>query len=495
MVDFSTAYQPPGVYVEEEQTPLIAVSGSAPTAVAIVGPGTGSLTFTETVTLNAEEVVSLTKAGIDSSTIAVTSLDGVTAYSLGVDYVLAIGGGADESLETLSDNTITIGRTPTGGEVETTIPDGASVVVSYRYADAEYYGPKRFTDLEDVKDYYGEPFDVATGTILSPLSMAARLAMANGAREVVLVATEGSGSLVTVDAINAALNKVATLFDVGVVVPLPVGLTGAPDAPGDVINVGVALALHLTTASEGGYQRIGIYGTETGSTIDAADIAAGINSRRVMLAHPNRMNFYNGFTNQVTEVAGYYLAAAYAGRLASLPVQTPLTKKSITGFAGIPADLAATMSQSVKNTWSAAGVAVAELTRQRTLVVRHGTSTAPASALTREISVTRAKDAMVRAIQETIDSSEIVGSALTDTSVIGVKGIVGGVLESMVDTGVIVSYRELKGRLRPGNPSVVEIKFEYRPAWPLNYIVISFSIDTSTGETDFDATLATEPAI
>lgn len=489
MVDFSTTYQPPGVYVEEEQTPLIAVRGAAATAVAIVGPSRGYLTHTETVTLSEEVPVPLTQLGIDSATVAVTSLDGSTSYGE-ADFALAVGAGEDEDLGTITDNTLTVARINTG-----TIGDGDQVVVSYRYANEEYFGAKRFTDLEDVKDFYGEPFNVSSGAVISPLSMAARLAMANGAREVVLVATKGSGSLVTVDAINAALAKVATLFDVGLVVALPVGQTGTPDAPGDVINIGVALGNHATTAAAGGFQRVAIYGTETTTTIDPDDIAAGINSPRVMLAWPNRMNFYNGFANQVVEVPGYYLAAAFAGRLAGLPVQTPLTKKAISGFSGIPADLAATMTQSTKNTWSAGGVAVAELTRQRTLVVRHGTSTAPASSLTREFSITRAKDAMVRGIQETLDSSGLIGSALTDTSVINIKGVVAGVLEAMTDTGVIVSYRELKGRLRPGNPSVVEIKFQYRPAWPLNYVVVSFSIDTSTGEVDFDATLTPESGI
>jgi hypothetical protein len=32
------------------------------------------------------------------------------------------------------------------------------------------------------------------------------------------------------------------------------------------------------------------------------------------------------------------------------------------------------------------------------------------------------------------------------------------------------------------DPTVVEVKFAYKPAYPLNYIVISFSIDMSTGD-------------
>jgi hypothetical protein len=479
--DFST-YRPPGVYIEEARTPVIPVIGAGTTSVAILGPSRGYRTFTEMVTLAGEgDPVLLNRLGIDPTTVTVTSPDGTTIYSEGTDFALIVGDGADGDPDTLIDNTLSVDWIEEGD-----IPSGGSVRVRYRYTDAEFYSARQFSDFDDVKDFYGEPFDVDTGDILSPLAMAAQVAFSNGAQNLFLVATPGTSSATRAQ-LNTAYTRLSGLFDVGIVVPLPVAITGTDESPGDVINVASDLANNLNASVANSNRRVGIIGVESTVTIDPSSIAAGVSDARVMLAWPNRMNFYNGFTNRVHEVAGYYLAAAYAGRMASLPVEESITKKSVRGFAGIPSDLVAEMTSVVKNGWSASGVAVSEITRQRTLTVRHATSTNPVSAVTREFSVTRAKDAMIRVIQDTLDSAQVIGAPIRQTTTIEVKGIVQSALENLGDIGTIVSYKDLKARLRPGDPQFIEVKFEYRPAWPLNYIVVSFSLDTTTGEFNFDA--------
>ncbi len=482
MVEFNTTYRPPGVYVEEEQTPVVPTVGTTTQVVAIVGPSRDYRTFAETVVLTGTTPVALSKLGIVGSSVRVTSLDGGTLYVVGDDYDLAAGDGEDGDEDTL-DDTLTIARDATGD-----ITGGASVRVSYQFTDAAFYEPVLMSDFEDVKDFYGQPFNTETGEIISPLSMAAKLAFDNGARQIILVAVPGT-STVTRNELSAGYAKLGSLTQVGIVVPLPVGITGTDNAPGDVITTGQDLATHGENSTEDGYGRIGVYGVESDVTIDPSDIAAGINSSRVMLAHPNRMSFYNGYANQVVEVPGYYLAAAYAGRLVSQPSQMPLTRKDVRGFSGIPSDILATMTKTVKDAWSNAGVAVLELSRQRQLVVRHGVSTDPSTIVTREVSVTRAKDEMIRTIDDTLESARLIGTPINSQTVFQVKGIVAGVMESLVLAGTIESYRNLKGRLKAGDPQIVEIKFEYRPAYPLNYIVVSFSIDTSTGDTEFESTL------
>jgi hypothetical protein len=481
MVDFSSTYRPPGVYVEEQQTPVVPQIGTTATVVALVGPSRGYRTYAETVTLTAVEAITLSKLGIDGSSVVVTSLDGATEYAVTDDYTVTVVEDDDE--DTTTGDSLTIVRVADGD-----ISSGTQVRVTYQYTDAAFFEPVLLSDFEDVKDIYGQPFNTETGEVISPLSMAAKLAFDNGARQIILVAVEGTDS-VTRTALESGFAKISSLSQVGIVVPLPVALTGTTLAPGDVIVTAQSLATHLENATDDGFPRIGIYGVETDVSIDAADIATGITASRVMLAWPNRMSFYNGYANQVVELPGYYLAAAYAGRMASLPAQMPLTRKDIRGFVGIPSDILATMTATVKNAWSDAGVAVLELTRQRQLVVRHGTSTDRSSLLTREVSVTRAKDEMIRTIDDTLESARLVGTPILATTVFQVKGIVQGVLESLVQEGTIESYREVKGRLQPGDPQVIEVKFEYRPAYPLNYILVSFSIDTSSGDTEFNSTL------
>lgn len=477
MTDFST-YQPPGVYVEETVAPLATTVGVQPSVVAIVGPSRGYRTGIDTVVLNGTSAVPLSELGINPTTgFTVTDALGNT-YSTG-DYTLVVGGGADASTLTTQDNTLTIARS--GGS---TIPNGATVYVRYRFTDAEFFDPLVANDFDSVQDSFGPPLDLATGNIISPVTLAARLAFENGAPQVVVVPTTGSGATTTRSQLADAYERLTGYHQVNLVVPLPVGLTGTEVSPGDILNVGSDLKASIDAEAREGNFRIGILSFDTGVTVDPETAAASFASSRIMLAWPNRMSFYNGQTNSVIEVAGYYLAAAMAGRFAGQPVQMPLTKKQIRGFSGIAPAVLQTMSTSQKNAWSAAGIAVAEIDRQNRIIVRHGISTDPTNVNTREVSLTRARDALVALVRDTTEGNSLIGTPIEADTPGRVKGIVAGALETAKAAVIIIDYLNLKVRQRSLEPSIIEVKFEYRPAYPLNYILIVFSINTTTGETN-----------
>jgi len=474
-----TQYQPPGVYVEEEVTPLVSVVGVSPTVVGIVGPSLGYRVHTQAVTLTGTTAVSLAKLGINPTTgLSVAAADG-TVYAAS-EYALVPGAGADTDIATTADNTLTLARA-----ADSDIDDGETVYVTYRYTDATFHSPLRATDFDDVKDAFGEPLNLTTGEVTSPLSLAAKIAFENGAGQVVLVATDDAAATTTTRAnLAEGMAKLESITDVNVVVPLTVGLTGTVGSAGDTENVANDLKTHVEGQSALNNLRIGIIGYERDVTRAPETIAAAARSSRVMLAWPNRLSYYNGATNTMIEVAGYYLAAAMAGRMASLPVQTPLTRKQIRGFAGLPASMAQAMTATAKNTWSSSGVAVTEVARDGRLVIRHGTTTRTDTIMVREMSLVRAKDALINLIQETVDRSEMVGSPIDNLTPLRVKGVVQGCLETSLNTGIIIAYNNLKVRQLPADPSVIEVKFQYQPAYPLNYIVVSFSINTTTGETN-----------
>lgn len=473
--DFTT-YQPPGVYVEEDLSSLVNVIGVRPTVVAIVGPGVGYRTATETMTLTGTTPVEISNPGVNPTSVVLTAADG-TVYALTDDYTVSSAAGPDGNILTTTDNTVSVTRVATGA-----IADGALVYVSYRYTDAQYHAPLRVQDFDDVQDAYGPPVDMETGAILSPLSFAAKIAMENGARHLVLVPTTGEADEATRAELTAAYAKLEAVADVNVIVPLPVAITGSTAEPGDTTNVGTDLKAHCESLANDGVFRVGILGLESTATVDPATAIDSYRSSRVVLAWPNRLFYYHGYRNVSVEVAGYYLAAAYAGRIAAQPVQTPLTKKEITGFSGFPAATAAAMTLSQKNSWSETGIAVTEVNRAGRMVVRHGTTTNRTNVQTRELSLVRAKDALVNLLYETMESSELVGGYIDADTPSVVTGVIEGVLESAKGSDLIVDYTGLKIRQLLGDPSVMEVKFQYRPAYPLNYIVISFSIDTSTGE-------------
>lgn len=474
-VDFSQ-YQPPGVFVEEETTPLVSVLGVNPTVVALVGPSVGYREHTEAVVLTDTTAVELEKLGIDTSSVVVKNAAG-TAYIVNTDYALTVGAGEDENIGTTEDNTTTIARVGSG------IPNGSTVYVTYQYTDVDYHEPLRVTDYDDVKDAFGEPLNLTTGAITSPLSLAAKVAFENGANQLVLVSTTGTATATTRNELDAAYDKLDTVPDVNVIVPLPVGITGTTAAPADTYNIGDDLVAKLAENLADNLLRIGIIGYEKTVTIDPGDAAENFPSSRMIVVWPQKLSFFNGATNTTLEVSGYYLSAGVAGRMAALPVQEPFTKKVIRGFSGIPASMLSTMTVAQKNTWSQEGVAVLEPQRDGRLVIRHGVTTDPTSLLTREVSLVRARDSMVNLISDVVEDSQLVGTFIDEDTLDRVKGVVQGALETATNAEIIIAYNNLKVRQRSIDPSVIEVKFQYQPAYPLNYIVVAFSINTITGET------------
>lgn len=492
-LDFSRNYSPPGVYIEESESTLVNIAGIPPTLVGIVGPGTGYQTNIEQVTLDSDDGVTLAKKGIDAASVVVTVV--ATGDTVpGTDYTVTKIG-SDPGQDYYSSFTAV---------AEPSVDPGTAVFVTYRYTDPTYFAPKSFTSFEDVKDIYGEPLNTqpvgasvdSYEYVTSPLSLAAMLAFANGATQVVLcpttlppaeATTDSAKSTARKDALRLAMAKLEAVTSVNVVVALPTGVSEA-----DATTVLTEFSAALNSAATQKTPRFGIIGFEPGMEDGPDELLAtsGTKQRRMMLAYagPNGLLMYSGAANSTFSVGHEYLGAAYAGRMAALPVQYSLTKQVLAGFRG----LAGTpIANSLKNQYASAGVAVVEADRFNRLSVRHGVTTDTTNVNTREASVVRAKDLLVIALDEGTTTSGLIGAPLDADLLLSVKSAVQGVLDSAVSDETINSYTGLTVRQVDNDPSVIEVKFAYKPAYPLNYIVISFSIDMSSGTTDLtDDTVA-----
>lgn len=464
-MDFSR-YQPPGVYIEDVTTPVPSSSSTiTPETVAIVGPSRGYRSRSEQLTLVGTTDVDLASKGVDHSTVVVADGSGTT-YVEDTDYTLT--GTTDDPTATTSIARIDLGS----------IPDGDTVFVSYQYADEDFFSVKKFDRYEAVRSMFGQPFDESGETLVSPLSLAARIAFENGAPMVALVEVNAADpAAVTADELDDAMELLANDPDIAVVVPLPVGVTS-----GSLSSVTANLVNHVNKAVTERYYRVAVFGYDPEVTDDPATIAGTIDDSRVMLAYPNRLLYYNGALDQTVEVGGQYLAAAYAGRLVRNGVQHPLTKKRVRSFAGLPSLVINAMSRSQANAWSSSGVAVTEPARgTNSLVVRHGVTTDTSTVFTREMSLVRAGDAMALNLEGAIESSGLIGSPITRDTVFLVKGAVSGALETLKSSGVFQDYTQLEARVVVSDPSLVEVRFEYLPSYPLNYVVISFAVDLQSG--------------
>lgn len=491
-----TGYVPPGVYITQDTAPLLVSNGVPTTLVALVGPSAGFQSNAEQILLSDIAGTQLTKKGIDQNSIVVSRVDN-SAELTTAEYSLTTSGVPSLT----ADFYTTIIRTD-GGSLSTDTP----VYVTYNYTDPDFYGAKLVDNFEDVKNFYGVPLNPVPPTpgqadynpINSPLSLAAQIAFANGATNLVTVATTPPPSTATTSsaissarrqALATAYAQVSNTYNINVIVPVTDDILDA-----DAIASGADLKGHVESQSNSGYFRIGILGFDTAltSTPLAVVNTGGLHSARLCFAYacPQGLAYFAGQQSQTLGLGHQYLAAAYAGRLSALPVQKALTRESIAGFTGLAG---APLDANTMNSYAANGVALTYLDRSNNLIVRHGVSTIANFDLNAtELSVTRASDSLVALLQVGTDQSSLIGEPLTLDTPLAVKSVVAGVLEQAVAQGSIVAYENLAVRVRSTNPSVIEVKFSYLPAYPLDYIAVTFSIDTTTGINDLTGITTTQ---
>lgn len=493
-VDF-TRYQPPGVYVEDISSPLVSSTGIPQSITCLVGPALGFITATESLTIETATAAVLTNRGVFTTAVTgppaiaapvVKKLDG-TVLTVTTDYTLTV----DASGPGGSPNAVT---TIARASSSTHVSDGDIVSITYSYANANYFQPQTFTEYDSVMTAYGLPMVSAppsspnSSQVFSPLSMGAKLAFENGATQLICVALNPTDGTLP-QQLKAAYAKLATNFQASIIVP--VFADDLTVSSGTVAQLATTLAqdlkTHCVTASADGYARIGLFGpprnySESDQAVNA--FATAVDHKRVVLTYPTRLQTFNGSTNQVTEIGGCYLAAALGGLLGSLPTNRGLTKQSVAGFIGLSAPVAQIMTNLFKNTLSQAGVCVAEMNRQNQLLVRHGVTTDMTSILTREISLVRISDTLFEVIQIGMEAAQLIGEPITAETVVNVKGALQGLLEQAVSSELIVAYTNLSVRQQiypSGDPSIIECKFSYAPALPLNYITVQFQVDLQSG--------------
>jgi hypothetical protein len=508
MPDF-TSYVPPGVYVQDTSLPVVTPTTVTTNTVTVIGPAIGYQTHTELVQVYWNSNTALAKRGIFVAAVTgppaigapvVKNSAGVT-LAAGTDYDFVVdasgtGGAANAVTYIKRLGTVDTPSDPSPGGLK----DGDAVFVTYNYADTTYYTPQEFTDPSQIAATYGAAVSGSTPTnpnasqVVCALTLAAQIAMANGASNILALPTNPADGTVK-EQFEAAYAKIVTNYKAQLIVPLFVD--AAPQLsgdPGDAHTADAVLALiqdannHCVNTSAEGHGRIAFIGFETNYdavTRNYDAVAQQIASKRTVLAYPNQMSFYNTRLAQTTVVAGYYLAAAMAGRLAGGEVARGLSKTNLTGFNGIPPALAQIQTKSFKDGLSQAGVAVVEQTRTGTLSVRHGVTTDMSGLTSREISLVRTGDVLFDLVQTGMDAAGLIGEPIDADMTTKVKGSLTGILERAVTDSVIRAYTDVAVRqqqLPSGDPSVIEAQFAYAPLIPLNYITVTFAIDLNSGE-------------
>lgn len=378
-----------------------------------------------------------------------------------------------------------------------TIGDGDTVSVVYDATPSDYYLPTRCFSQSDVEDKYGPALD-SNGNVTSPVSLAASLTFANGATDVVVLAlfreiggVRTTGGIQTLNGDNLAdwastLEALRDIEDVNVLVPI---VSAVGTGPFDALNRSIFQAVqdHIKYMIQQQDQYlVAICGED--STQDATSgglnelqgtaqiLGARVFGETMVLVSPSAYTFANPTTGANSPIGGQYVAACVAGRLASQAIQTTLTRKQIVGLTGVT-DF---RSEAQKDTDASKGLFVVE-NKGGLIRVRHAITTAVNDPNTRELSVIRAKHYMIENVKATIDN-QVIGQIVADErAAFSVQLLVTNTLDSMVTEGAIVSYQNVQARLLTTDPTAVEVRFSYLPAFPLNYVNIVFSINTASG--------------
>jgi hypothetical protein len=381
--------------------------------------------------------------------------------------------------------------------------DGGTVQFAYRFVPDGYYDPIRLDSQSAVEARFGPAFN--SSGIVTPLSAGAAVAFENGAATVVILPLAVTGDIQP-NATQAAdentwdntLLKLRDIEDVNVVVPI----VGQSDANVDDdairrIHFKFQDFARYMQQSEGQYV-VSIFGEDSSASTNVATLATlrdhanQLRSRynsdlaeQTVLVSPSRFTrILPSNNNQSVLVGGQYVAAAIAGMLAARAVQQPLTRKQISGFSSVAFP---SYDKASKNADAQQGLLVVE--QKGTVVqVRHGVTLNNTDTAKRELSVVRAKHRMIQSVRSTLDN-QVIGTVPADGNApLLVQTTVISVLEQLRSARELVSYSAVEARTLTNDPTTVEVRFSYKPAFPLNYVNVVFSLDLSTGVNDVTTT-------
>jgi hypothetical protein len=488
------AYRQPGVTVEEVITPSITPLLAAPALVCLVGQAQGYQTRTDQFVLSGTSAVALPSLG-DATLLQVVSVKDALDPSRGASDGSGYQTPADYTVQSSSG---TITRVGTGA-----ITDGRLVNVTYQYISSDYFLPVRCYDLGTIESRYGASLTDDGTSINSALSYAASIAFENGASSIVcqplfVRGTPGDPSTSKNQPTNAqaaalsswsdTLYTLRDIEDINIIVPI-IGQSAPNVGDSTILSIFQAVQDHAYFMSQQDQYIVGLFGEDSSASNTVAQKAViqghasilrgrygGDVAEQSVLINVSKFTRSLPAYGQSLTLGAQYAAAALAGMLASRPVSSALTRKVISGFISV----ADPRSMQEKNEDAAAGLLVIE-SKGGAVIVRHSITLDQTSAARRELSVVRAKHRMIESVRDTLDR-QVIGQIIADGNAPGiVRQTVIGVLELLRQGRDLVDYTGVDARLLSLDPTTIQVRFSYRPSFPLNYIDIQFSIDMSNG--------------
>lgn len=490
------AYRPPGTSVSEIITSQVSSILAANALVGLVGLSQGYQTRTDQFTLSGTSATPLPGLPVGATVQSVISVKNAINTAAGA----ADGSGYVLTTDyTTSPSNGTITRVGAGS-----IPDGALVNVTYTYVSADYFVPTLFEDIGSVESKYGPALNSSGTAINSPLSYAAQLAFENGASRIVasplfVRATPGDSSTApgqpnstqaaTTSTWIDTLALLRDVEDINILVPV-VGQSQANVNDSAELAILQAFQDHAHFMQSEGQYLVVIAGEDSSASSSVAQRstlqshAATLRSRyngdeaqKFVLLNSAKLPRPLPTTNQTLVVGAQYAAAGIAGMVASSPVSSTITRKILSGFVG----LLEPRTKAEKNADAQAGLLVLDY-KEGSVSIRHGITIDNTATAKRELSVVRAKHRVIESVFQTLET-QVIGKINADNdAALKIKTAVITVLTDLVSARDIVDFTGVEARLLSLDPATAQVRFSYRPAFPVNNIDILFSLDLTTQE-------------
>jgi hypothetical protein len=327
------------------------------------------------------------------------------------------------------------------------------------------YDPLVFSSLQSVIDWYGP------ATSSNTISLGAQLYFENGGGLLVAVQVHSD----TYSEYTAAVDKLANV-DVYCIIPLLEtnynNNTGLP----------AYMKTHVTNMSSTveKKERLAILAGPIGADSKAAietsvtnyitSIQMAPSARVVYLAPSSGKKTLS--SGQLT-LSGPYIAAALAGIICN-PAYTsgePISGKNIAGFDSVE-DI---YTRYQKNRIASYGGLIIEQTGGR-MAVRHALSTDNSTIVNSEVKITKIKDYIARTMRQSLDSIFINTRNLGPVTLSSIKGVCALLLDGVISLRDIVSYQNLTVVQNSVDPRQIDVSFQIRPTWDINWILVTFGV-------------------
>lgn len=344
---------------------------------------------------------------------------------------------------------------------------GDTYYVSYKYAKTDY-DAKVFTKFSDIEDEYGT---------LSPdnkLTLAMYLAIQNGA---LLIAGKQVPKATGSD--DASVTDYITAIDS---LRLPIERRYKPAVIQPVTTNSQVIAYtktHNILQSSPRYrqERITFFGFAQNTTpITAQATARSIANQRMIAVYPDAaIVTLTDETGTETDyiVDGSFLAAAVAGSNVSTAydVASPMTHRQIVGFKSLIRE----MDTVEKNKTAVAGITVLE-DMDPNIRIRQAFTTDTSSSLTREPTVITIVDHVQQIVRTALD--QFIGIKFLGGMLGDIGRVVKTTMRSLIQAEIITSFTNVRATVDATDPTAVQVSLAFVPVFPLNYIVLEFTLSS-----------------